>query len=599
MCGIVGCVGLDNARDFLVTGLEMLEYRGYDSAGIAVVNDNELLIVKDKGDVSNLKTQIPEFTSSIGFGHTRWATHGEANTINAHPHTSSNGRFSIIHNGIIENYKELYEKYIPNTLPSSETDTEVIILLLEDLISSGIDIKSAFLKTVSLLEGSYALAILDGNNPNIAYLAKNKSPLVIGLGCGYNLFASDTIPMSYMTRKFIRMMDEDVAIIEKDFVEILDHKGNTKKREVFEVKEEAERSEKGDYSHFMLKEISEQPLIINNILNKYIGVDGEILFKDCFFDRISSCEKIYIIGCGTSYHAGLVGKYFFEKIAGIQADVFVASEFNYSQPIINGNELFIFITQSGETADIINSVKLLKGFKCNTLGITNTPNSTITAETQSTLYLHAGHEVSVASTKAYTAQVSLLGLLASFFSERKGKSFDKPFYKLLKEVSEAQNKIIEDKNIFHIIAKKFLKNAQFTFFIGRGVDYLTILEAELKLKEISYIFSQSLPGGELKHGSLALISNGIPLVAVITQSSISSIMRSNISEASARGSVPLVFSMGSLSLPNDVYSFPEVDSLVAPLLSIVPLQLLAFYSALERGCNIDKPRNLAKSVTVE
>lgn len=599
MCGIVGCVGLDNARDFLVTGLEMLEYRGYDSAGIAVVNDNELLIVKDKGDVSNLKPQIPEFTSSIGFGHTRWATHGEANTINAHPHTSSNGRFSIIHNGIIENYKELYEKYIPNTLPSSETDTEVIILLLEDFISSGIDIKSAFLKTVSLLEGSYALAVLDKNDSNIAYLAKNKSPLVIGLGCGYNLFASDTIPMSYMTRRFIRMMDEDVAIIKKDFVEILDHKGNTNKREVFEVKKEVEKSEKGEYSHFMLKEISEQPLVINNILNKYIGVDGEILFKGCFFDRISSCEKIYIIGCGTSYHAGLVGKYFFEKIAGIQADVFFASEFNYCQPIINGNELFIFITQSGETADIINSVKLLKGVKCNTLGITNTPNSTITAETQSTLYLHAGHEVSVASTKAYTAQVCLLGLLASFFSERKGKYFDKPFYKLLKEVSEAQNKIIEDKDIFHVLAKKFLKNAQFSFFIGRGVDYLTILEAELKLKEISYIFSQSLPGGELKHGSLALISNGIPLVAVITQSSISSIMRSNISEASARGCVPLVFSMGSLSLPSDAYSLPEIDSLVAPLLSIVPLQLLAFYSALERGCNIDKPRNLAKSVTVE
>jgi glutamine---fructose-6-phosphate transaminase (isomerizing) len=599
MCGIVGCVGLENARNYLVTGLEMLEYRGYDSAGVAVVNENEFNIIKDKGDVSNLKNQIPDFISRTGFGHTRWATHGKASRVNAHPHTSGNGQFAIIHNGIIENYKELYEKYLTNILPKSETDTEIVILLLEYFFSTGLNVQNSFVKTVSLLEGAYSLAVLDKSNPDVAYLAKKKSPLVIGLGEGYNLFASDVIPMSYMTNKFIRLNDDDIAIVKRESVEVLDFRGDIVERDIFYVNSLSEKSEKGEHSHFMLKEISEQPYVIDNILNEYVGENGEFLFNGDFYDRISSCDKVYIIGCGTSYNAGLLGKYYFEQIARTPSEVFIASEFNYNPPIITGKPLFIFLTQSGETADVINSVKSLKGVECYTLAITNTPNSTITAETQSTLYLHAGQEVSVASTKAYIAQVSLLGILASFFAERKRVICGKPFYRLLREVSVAQYKVIAEQSIFHDIAKKFFKNAPFTFFIGRGIDYLTIIEGELKLKEISYIFSQCLPGGELKHGALALIDNGTPVLTLITQANTASIMRSNLSEACARGGIPVVFSMSNLSLKSDAYSLPEIDSLVAPLISIIPLQLLAFYSALERGCNIDKPRNLAKSVTVE
>lgn len=596
MCGIVGYVGFEDVKEIILGGLEKLEYRGYDSAGIAVVHDNEVYICKTKGRISQLRECMDEnVTGNLGIGHTRWATHGVPNQINSHPHQSSSKRFTLVHNGIIENEEELRHKYLNGTKFTSDTDTEVIVQLIEKFVCDGEPVELAIRHTMSELKGSYALAILDSEDMNTLYAAKNKTPLLAGQGEGFNMIGSDAMAMINYTNIFYEIEDKEFLKITREGIEIYTIYGNRVSRKPYKADIDASDTEKGTYPHYMMKEIEEQPFVIRKIMSEYSDESGKISISPEIIEDIRQCGKLYIIACGTSYHAGLIGKQFFERIAQKPTEVIIASEFIYNMPLLSENPLFMFISQSGETADcraVLVKVKEM-GFK--TLTLTNVKGSTLSREADNTLLLHAGPEIAVASTKAYTAQIAVLSLLAVAVDNR----INIDVFKELSKIAYTMEALCDDKDKYKTLAKKYLVNSRNCFYIGRSMDYFICLEGALKLKEISYIQTEGFAAGELKHGTIALIEDGTPVIAVITQENINLNTRSNIKEVKARGAATMVISMRRLSQETDNIVIDDINEILSPLAAIIPAQYLAYYAALIKGCDIDKPRNLAKSVTVE
>lgn len=600
MCGIVGIIGNQDAKEILLKGLEKLEYRGYDSAGIALSNEDGVQVFKEKGRIKDLRSIVDEtvFTDT-GIGHTRWATHGVPSRLNAHPHKSASGRFTIVHNGVIENYDLLKKEYLPDVEMKSDTDTEVVIQLIEQLVESGQDVKAAFVQTLKMLKGSYAFALLDEQNTDVIYVAKNKSPLLVGLGEDFNVIASDAMAMLQVTDQYVELVDKEIVLVSKDKVIIETLDGEVISREAYTAELDASDIEKGTYPHYMLKEIDEQPLAIRKIIQQYRDEDGELTIDPAIIDAVKAADRLYIIAAGTSYHAGLLGKQFIESLAKIPVEVHVASEFGYNMPLLSEKPLFIFITQSGETADSRAVLVQVKELGYPAITITNVPGSTLSREADHTLLLYAGPEIAVASTKAYTAQMAVLSILAEVTGRSKGYESSFDLVHELGIIANAMEVVFEQKDELEMIAREYLSTTRNAFFIGRGIDFYVGLEGALKLKEISYIQAEGFAGGELKHGTIALIEDGTPIIALATQESVNLSIRGNVKEVVARGANPCIISMKGLEMEGDRFIVPAVHELLTPLISVLPLQLISYYAALHRDCDVDKPRNLAKSVTVE
>ncbi|MCO4338720.1 glutamine--fructose-6-phosphate transaminase (isomerizing) [Staphylococcus agnetis] len=600
MCGIVGYIGSQNAKEILLRGLEKLEYRGYDSAGIATRDSEGVTVTKAQGRIAELRKEAEKAgDGSTGIGHTRWATHGVPSYENSHPHQSSSERFTLVHNGVIENYEELKQQYIPNVDLKSDTDTEVIVQLVEHFSNEGLSTEDAFTKVISLLHGSYALGLLDSEDADTIYVAKNKSPLLVGIGNDFNVIASDALAMIQVTSEYKELKDQEIVLVQRNHVVIKDLDGNKIERESYTAEIDASDAEKGVYSHYMLKEIHEQPAVMRRIIQEYQDEQGNLKIDPKIIKDVQAADRIYIIAAGTSYHAGLVGKEFIEKWAGVPTEVHVSSEFVYNMPLLSENPLFIYISQSGETADsravLVETTKL--GYK--SLTITNVAGSTLSREADHTLLLHAGPEIAVASTKAYTAQIAVLSILSQVVAKEHGREADIDLLRELAKVTTAIETIVDDAPKMEQIATDFLETTRNAFFIGRTVDYNVSLEGALKLKEISYIQAEGFAGGELKHGTIALIEDGTPVIALATQEGVNLSIRGNVKEVVARGAHPCIISMEGLEKEGDTYVIPRVHDLLTPLVSVVTLQLISYYAALHRDLDVDKPRNLAKSVTVE
>ena len=609
MCGIVGYVGDRQAAEFLLDGLSKLEYRGYDSAGIAVYDGENIRVEKSVGRLAALRDKIKGNVpmGSLGIGHTRWATHGRPSDVNSHPHTDCHGDFAIVHNGIIENYLSLKEELIAKGhVFKSETDTEVVVHLLEEVYNG--DFIAAVRAVLERIEGSYALAFMSRRHPDLLICTKQDNPLIIGLGEGENFIASDIPAIISKTRRTYILADGEVAIVRKDAVEVTNHLGAPVPKKVFEVTWNAEAAEKGGYEHFMLKEIHEQPKAVRDTMSPRIAKDGKHIVMDELRwnkDFLDSFNKVYIVACGTAYHAGLVGKYYIEKLARIPVEVDVASEFRYRSPIIDENTLMIVVSQSGETSDTLAALKESKRRGAKTLAITNVVGSSIAREADQVVYTWAGPEIAVASTKAYTTQLVLFFMLALYMAEIKGTIAAERTAELvaqLQEIPAQVSEILSDVDPIKTFAKQYGFNED-VFYIGRGLDYAVSLEGALKLKEISYIHAEAYAAGELKHGTLALIVEGVPVIALATQRNVYEKTLSNIKEVKARDAVVIgIAAEGDRELEkyvDHVMHVPASDEFIMPILSVIPLQLLAYYAAITRGCDVDKPRNLAKSVTVE
>lgn len=600
MCGIVGYIGSSDTKEILLKGLEKLEYRGYDSAGVAVKNETETKVFKEKGRIADLRKRVDEdFSGTTGIGHTRWATHGEPSVTNSHPHQSSDKRFTLVHNGVIENYKQLKEEYLNDTKLMSDTDTEIIVQLVAKFAQEGSSTLEAFQKTLSLLHGSYAIGLLDNEDDHTIYAAKNKSPLLLGKGDGFNVITSDAMAMLELTNEFVELMDGEVIQLMEDQMIIRDMEGKEIERESYIAEIDASDTELGTYPHYMIKEINEQPQVMRKIIKEYQDDNGDLKIDKNIIKQLNEADRLYIIAAGTSYHAGLIGKEYFEKWAGVPTEVHVASEFVYNTPLLSENPLFIFISQSGETADsraVLVDIKE-KGYK--SLTITNVPGSTLSREADETLILHAGPEIAVASTKAYVAQIAVLAITAAVTARELNKVSDMNLMSELAKVTTAITSVIEDADKIEEIVKSYLETSRNAFFIGRAMDYYVGLEGALKLKEISYIQAEGFAGGELKHGTIALIEEGTPVFALSTQEKVDLNIRSNAQEVKARGANVCVVAMEGLEQEGDAYVIPRVDEMLTPLVSVVVYQLISYYAALHRGNDVDKPRNLAKSVTVE
>lgn len=601
MCGIVGYIGHDNAKELLLKGLEKLEYRGYDSAGIALTNDEGTEVFKEKGRIADLRKVADDndFDGTLGIGHTRWATHGVPNHENSHPHQSASKRYTLVHNGVIENYEELRAEYLSDVNFVSETDTEIVVQLIEHFANEGLDTETAFTKVVSMLEGSYALGLLDDQDNDTIYVAKNKSPLLIGVGDDFNVIASDALAMLPVTNQYKEIHDHEIVIVKRESVVIKDQDGNVQDRETYTAEIDAADAEKGVYDHYMLKEIHEQPAVMRRIIQEYQDCEGNLKMDKDIVDDVAAADRIYIIAAGTSYHAGLVGKEFIEKWAGVPTEVHVASEFVYNMPLLSENPLFIYISQSGETADSRAVLVETKKLGHKSLTITNVPGSTLSREADHTLLLHAGPEIAVASTKSYTAQIAVLSILSQIVALEHGREAEVDLLRELAKVTTAIEAIVDDAEKLEDITKEFMDDTRNAFFIGRTIDYNVSLEGALKLKEISYIQAEGFAGGELKHGTIALIEEGTPVVALATQENVNNSIRGNVKEVAARGANTCVISMEGLEKEGDTYVIPQVHELLTPLVSVVATQLIAYYAALHRDLDVDKPRNLAKSVTVE
>ena len=600
MCGIVGYIGNNDSKEILLKGLEKLEYRGYDSAGIAVKNENGIHVFKEKGRIADLREIVDlDVKANIGIGHTRWATHGVPSKVNSHPHQSTSGRFTLVHNGVIENYDLLKREYLTNVPFRSETDTEVVVQLIELFVNEGLEVIEAFRKTLTLLHGSYAIALLDEQNNETIYVAKNKSPLLVGLGSDFNVVASDAMAMLQVTNQYLELMDKEIVLVTKAEVTIQNLQGDIISRKPYTAELDASDIEKGTYPYYMLKEIDEQPLVVRKIIQTYQNEQGTLTIDPEIITAMNESDRVYIIAAGTSYHAGLVGKQFIETIAKLPVEVHIASEFVYNMPLLTKKPLFIFISQSGETADSRAVLVKVKELGYRTLTITNVPGSTLSREADYTLLLHAGPEIAVASSKAYTAQLAVLAILADVTAKSQGIPVDFDLIHELGIIANAMEVLCDSKELIEHISREFLSVTRNAFFIGRGVDYYVGLEGALKLKEISYIQAEGFAGGELKHGTIALIEEGTPVIALATQESVNLSIRGNVKEVVARGANPCIISMDGLNMDEDSFVIPEVHELLTPLISVIPLQLIAYYAALHRDCDVDKPRNLAKSVTVE
>ena len=610
MCGIVGYIGFNQASDFLLDGMAKLEYRGYDSAGIAVIGaENAIKIQKKVGRLANLEAIVKADPNegTVGIGHTRWATHGRPSDMNAHPHSSEDGKFAVVHNGIIENYMPLKEELIEKGYHfKSETDTEVVAHLLEDMYDG--DFVSTVRRMLARVDGAYALEIICADEPDKIICTKKENPLVIGLGKGENFVASDIPAIINYTRDTYILSDGELAIVTRDNVSVFDREGNAIDKEVFYVSWNAEAAEKGGYEHFMLKEIHDQPKAVRDTFGTHISEDGKTVhFEELNWtaDDVAAFNKILIVACGTAYHAGLVTKQYIENLARIPVNVEIASEYRYSNPLTDDKTLCIVISQSGETSDTLAALKEAKRHGAKSLAITNVVGSSISREADNTVYTWAGPEISVASTKAYTTQLVAGLLFAVYLGQLNGKMDPALGAEILCGVKSLPTLIHE---IFEVDEdmKAFAKHYGFksdAFFLGRAIDYAVAMEGALKLKEISYIHAEAYAGGELKHGTLALIEEGVPVIALATQEDVYDKMISNIREVKAREAVVIGIGMKgdeelSKHVDHTIY-VPRANKFIAPILAVVPLQLLAYYAAITRGADVDKPRNLAKSVTVE
>lgn len=606
MCGIVGYVGRRDCSDVLVESLRKLEYRGYDSAGIAVIENGEIVTKKSKGRLDNLQAKLDEEgkpNGHVGIGHTRWATHGEPSDINSHPHSGK--RVTIVHNGIIENYKELKEFLMKEGYSFlSETDTEVAAKLF-DFYYNGDPIGS-IARALKDLRGSYAFGIMFREFPDRIYAVRKESPLVVGVGEGENFIASDVTPMIQYTRNYYLLETNEIAEIKEDSVKIFDVHKNPIEKELQVADWDVNAAEKGGYEHFMLKEVHEQPEVVKATLSPRIK-DGMPDFAGDGVDveKLSSYRKIFIVACGTAMHAGMVGKYVIEKMARVPVIVDIASEFRYRDPLITDEDLLIVVSQSGETADTLAALRLAREAGADTIGIVNVVGSSIAREVDSVIYTHAGPEISVASTKAYMVQVAVIYLFALEVAYRAGKIFEEECKKYTADLLGMSDVIEETfalKDECAYTASRLL-NAESLLYIGRGLDYALSMEGSLKLKEISYIHSESYAAGELKHGTISLISDGMPVIAVATQSNLAEKTISNIKEVKARGAMVILIAGADIEVPEDAYDelirLPKTEELFYPMAAAVPMQLIAYYTSVLKGNDVDKPRNLAKSVTVE
>lgn len=613
MCGIVGYVGNKQASQVLIEGLKKLEYRGYDSAGIAVLSGEDILVRKCKGALKFLEEKIADETikGSLGIGHTRWATHGEPSDLNSHPHSNADDSISIVHNGIIENYAVLKAKLqAEGVVFKSQTDTEVVVNIISKYYSEEKDIFKAVLKTLHILEGSYALGVICKDYPDRVICARKESPLVIGLGKGENFIASDVPAILAHTRDVYYLGEKELAVLYTDHVDLFNFEGEKIIKEPSHVEWDMDAAEKGGFEHFMIKEIHEQPKGLTDTMRPRIVKDGSGKPTDVYFeenkmdDSWRKTKRVVIVACGTAYHAGVVAKYAFEKIARMKVDVDVASEFRYRDPILDKDDVFIVVSQSGETADTLSALRLAKSQGLKVVAITNCVGSTVSREADDVIYTLAGPEIAVASTKAYTTQVLCLLLLAIKAGKLRGTLSDADATKLLAEletVPEKIQEIIDGKEIIQKFASKQF-NKEKIFYIGRQFDSATSLEAALKLKEVSYMHSEAFAAGELKHGPIALIDEKTLVVAIASKTDLYDKIGSNMVEVKARGCSVLVITQDERAFEgkaDEVFKIPECSETVASLLTVIPAQLFAYYCAVLKGFDPDKPRNLAKSVTVE
>ncbi len=604
MCGIVAYAGEKQATSILVDALKRLEYRGYDSSGLAVLTDKGLEVYKTEGQITNLETKLPKIESSCGIGHTRWATQGAPTTINAHPHVS--GNIAVVHNGIIENYQELYDELKSEGYKFvSETDTEVLAHLAHMYYKG--DLVDAVIKGLKKVRGTYAAAFICGDSKQVV-AARKDSPLIVGIGKGENFVASDVTALLKYTRDVVYMHDFEIASVTSEKVDFFDFDGNPVQEYPESIEWNVETAEKSGYPHFMIKEIHEQATSVHeSMMGRISELTGEVMLGEIKLSNedIMKLDRIEIIACGTSYNAGLLGKYLFEALAGIHADVDISSEFRYANPVLCESTLLVAISQSGETADTIAATKEAKTYNCRTLAITNVVGTTLSREVESIVYTRAGHEIGVAATKTFTSQLIVLYLLAIHFA-RINKRLDvdrsKRLLVQMKQLPGIIQQILNNKELIKKQAVRFSKARDY-FFLGRSLNYPIALEGALKLKEISYIHAEGYAAGELKHGPLALISKDTPVVALATRASTYDKMLNNIKEVKARGAPVMAIACADdteiQKYVDAVIRVPVTDELLYPVLSSVVLQLLAYYSAEDLGCPIDKPRNLAKSVTVE
>lgn len=608
MCGIVGYVGKKKASDFLIEGLSKLEYRGYDSAGIAVINNGKVEIRKHKGRLSNLVEELENNSAegTIGIGHTRWATHGEPSDVNSHPHQTSKGDITVVHNGIIENYNEL-TKWLKSEGYEfkSATDTEVIPNLIHYYYKG--DLFEAVVKATEKLEGSYALGVVCGQEPDKIIAVRKDSPLIVGIGNGESFIASDIPAVLNYTRDIYLLEDNEFVVLTNEGAKIFKANGERIDKEIYKVTWNEDAAEKGGYDSFMLKEIHEQPKAIKDTMAGRVALNEKVNLGDFKLtsEELENMDRIYIVACGTAYNAGLMGKVAIEDLARIPVEVAIASEFRYRNPIVTNKTLIVTLSQSGETADTLAVLRDAKKIGAKTLAITNVVGSSISREADSVIYTMAGPEIAVASTKAYTTQAVVMNLLGMYLADLKGLLKSEEEAEIKNALLELPSKVEEVLNQKAQIAKiaKLISQEKDLFYLGRDVDYALAIEGALKIKEIAYIHSEAYAGGELKHGTIALIEPGTKIIALLTQSNLKDKMISNIREVKSRGAEIIGIAYENqevdLSVFDEIIRIPQISTRIAPILGAVVLQLLAYYVATERGCDIDKPRNLAKSVTVE
>ena len=606
MCGIVGVTGTDKSLSILIDGLKRLEYRGYDSAGV-YVNDQQGhdYLVKRPGRIANLEAALGEEVHGLaGIGHTRWATHGEPNEANAHPQYSQDERFYLVHNGVIENYADLKKEYLSDIKFVSQTDTEVIVQLVDKfVVESGMSTEAALLKVLRLIspDSSYAFVLMDKEQPDTLFVAKNKSPLLVGIADGYNMVGSDAMSMIKETNTFMEIGDHELVIVKPDHVTVKDFDGNEIDRPTFKVDMDANAADKGAYPYYMLKEIDEQPAVMRKLVQEYFGDNDVAQINEEMLKDMANADHLYIVGAGTSYHAGLVGARIFEKLCGIPTSVHISSEFAYEQPLLSKKPFFIFLSQSGETADSREVLVNVNKHNWPSLTITNVDKSTLSREATYTELLYAGPEIAVASTKAYTAQIAVEAILAQalgvYMDKQAAKDFDVKHQ--LGLVANGMQSITDSKKKVEEIASRYLSKSPSAFYIGRGMDWSVSLEAALKLKEISYVQAEGFASGELKHGTIALIEDQTPVIGIITQDRTAGLTRSNLEETQARGANAITIVSRHLAKEDDTFVLPDVDEVLTPLLSVIPAQLLAYYASLGKGLDVNKPRNLAKSGTVQ
>lgn len=608
MCGILGYVGDGDATKFLIEGLRRLEYRGYDSSGIAIYQNGKFEIAKKKGRLSVLEKELQNnpLHGHIGIGHTRWATHGQPSDKNSHPHGDSKNKFVIVHNGIIENYLDLKKDLLEKGHGfKSETDSEVVAHLAEEFDDG--DFLSTIRKVISVIEGSYTLVFANAADPDTLICTKKDNPLIIGLGENENFIASDIPAIISHTRRIYVLNDGEIGVVKKDSISVYGADGLPISKKVQEVTWSVEAAEKGGYPHFMLKEIFEQPKAVHDTSKIHISKEGDVVFDNLNWKKsnLERIDNVLITACGTAYHAGLVAKHYIERFAKIPVEVDIASEYRYRQPLTDGRTLAIVVSQSGETIDTLAALKEAKRLGAQSIAITNSIGSSIAREADNVIYTIAGPEIAVASTKAYTTQLVALLLFALYMGQIKGtlsKEEVRDYTKQIVELPDKIKKVLKEKEHMEELAERFIK-AKDIFYLGRSIDYAIAMEGALKLKEISYIHAEAYAGGELKHGTLALITKETPIIAVATQDEIASKMYSNIQEVRARGAD--VFGIGYENDENlgkyttENAKIPRVNEFIAPILSVIPMQLLAYYTGIKRGNDVDKPRNLAKSVTVE